>query len=344
MFSSGIAGSSTPRPRSNAQSARTAWRPRAFWQPRPPQPHVRRRRPPAAGSTCCRSRTRAARSRSPARATGSDLADFLLGLPQHAARSPSATPTSTCAARSYDAYVNDDWRVGAGADAERSACAGSTKRRSPSVRPLVNLDVAPGFTAAAPVVASDPIGRAHRPPLSRVADARRPARHSAAPRRRLAAGSRLVAGRPRRLRHLPQHQRLSVDRACCWRSSRRSRRRSASRTAPRTPLTLANGFIAPASSTLEHLRGRSGLPRRLRAELAGVGAARSAGVADRASPRTLARKGSHLMQEFLPNTYPAGAVNPCPTCPSGFVYLTSNGTLAAARRPGAAAPPAAQRA
>ena len=31
------------------------------------------------------------------------------------------------------------------------------------------------------------------------------------------------------------------------------------------------------------------------------------------------------MQEFLPNTYPSGAANPCPTCPSGFVYLTSNG-------------------
>ena len=31
------------------------------------------------------------------------------------------------------------------------------------------------------------------------------------------------------------------------------------------------------------------------------------------------------MQEFLPNTYPAGASNPCPACPAGFVYLTSNG-------------------
>jgi hypothetical protein len=31
------------------------------------------------------------------------------------------------------------------------------------------------------------------------------------------------------------------------------------------------------------------------------------------------------MQEFLPNTFPIGAVNPCPACPTGFVYLTSNG-------------------
>ena len=31
------------------------------------------------------------------------------------------------------------------------------------------------------------------------------------------------------------------------------------------------------------------------------------------------------MQQFLPNSYPLGAVNPCPACPSGFVYETSGG-------------------
>ena len=31
------------------------------------------------------------------------------------------------------------------------------------------------------------------------------------------------------------------------------------------------------------------------------------------------------MQQFVPNTYPAGAVNPCVTCPSGFRYLISDG-------------------
>lgn len=32
------------------------------------------------------------------------------------------------------------------------------------------------------------------------------------------------------------------------------------------------------------------------------------------------------MQEYLPNTYPLGAVNPCPQCPTGFIYRASNGT------------------
>ena len=37
-------------------------------------------------------------------------------------------------------------------------------------------------------------------------------------------------------------------------------------------------------------------------------------------------KGTRGVQEFLPNTFPIGAVNPCPSCPAGFAYLTSNGS------------------
>jgi hypothetical protein len=40
----------------------------------------------------------------------------------------------------------------------------------------------------------------------------------------------------------------------------------------------------------------------------------------------LGSSGSNLFQEFLPNTYAPGGINPCPECPSGFTYLTSNGT------------------
>src|SRR4030095_8528734 len=36
-------------------------------------------------------------------------------------------------------------------------------------------------------------------------------------------------------------------------------------------------------------------------------------------------KGTRARQEFLPHTYPSGAVNPCPQCPSGYAYVTSNG-------------------
>jgi hypothetical protein len=36
-------------------------------------------------------------------------------------------------------------------------------------------------------------------------------------------------------------------------------------------------------------------------------------------------KGTRGVQEFLPNTYPIGAANPCPACPLGFEYRTSGG-------------------
>ena len=42
----------------------------------------------------------------------------------------------------------------------------------------------------------------------------------------------------------------------------------------------------------------------------------------------LGTKGTHGTQEFLPNTYPVGAPNPCPQCPVGFIYRTSGGNLA----------------
>jgi hypothetical protein len=36
-------------------------------------------------------------------------------------------------------------------------------------------------------------------------------------------------------------------------------------------------------------------------------------------------KGTRSPQEFLPNTYPSGVTSPCPACPVGFEFLTSNG-------------------
>jgi hypothetical protein len=36
-------------------------------------------------------------------------------------------------------------------------------------------------------------------------------------------------------------------------------------------------------------------------------------------------KGTRARQLFYPNTYPSGAVNPCPSCPSGPLFMTSNG-------------------
>jgi hypothetical protein len=91
------------------------------------------------------------------------------------------------------------------------------------------------------------------------------------------------------------------------------------------PLTLANGFSVANAATSNTFAvdpdfrvaavqsWQLSAQRDLPASLTVVGT-------------YLGAKGSQLMQEFLPNTYPAGATNPCPSCPIGFVYLTSGGS------------------
>jgi hypothetical protein len=90
------------------------------------------------------------------------------------------------------------------------------------------------------------------------------------------------------------------------------------------PLTLANGFVACSGTTPDtfavdpnfhvgyaqawQLQVQRDLPAAL------VMIATYSGI-----------KGTHGVQEYLPNTYPIGATSPCPSCPVGFAYRTSNG-------------------
>src|SRR5438046_7474469 len=89
---------------------------------------------------------------------GSDFADFLLGIPD---TSSIAFGNADKYFRQsvYDAYLADDWRMSpqftlnAGIRWEYGAPITELYGR------LVNLDIAPTFAAAAPVVATDPVGR-----------------------------------------------------------------------------------------------------------------------------------------------------------------------------------------
>ena len=90
------------------------------------------------------------------------------------------------------------------------------------------------------------------------------------------------------------------------------------------PLTLANGFIPCTANTAENF----GVDPNFR-----VGYVNTWNlVMQRDLPGSLQMvatylgiKGTRGVQEFLPNTNPPGAANPCPSCPTGFKYLTSNG-------------------
>ena len=93
---------------------------------------------------------------------------------------------------------------------------------------------------------------------------------------------------------------------------------------PETPLTLATGFIAPVGTTLNTVafdpEFRVGTVHRWQAS-----AQRDFPGGLTASATYLAGRGLNLPQAFIPNTVPAGAPNPCPSCPAGFVYYTSGG-------------------
>src|SRR5262249_26143779 len=96
-------------------------------------------------------------------------------------------------------------------------------------------------------------------------------------------------------------------------------------TSATTPLTLANGFIAGTSATRNTFAVdpdfRVGYAHNWTASMQ-----RDLPMSLTTTISYLGTKGSHLIQEFLPNTYPVGAVNPCPACPTGFIYLTSGGS------------------
>jgi len=91
-----------------------------------------------------------------------------------------------------------------------------------------------------------------------------------------------------------------------------------------TPLTLADGFNATPSTTPNTFA----VDRDFKigyAQTWNVSVQRDLPMSLQMTATYTGTKGTRLMQEVLPNTFPSGAVNPCPACPTGFAYLTSNG-------------------
>ena len=158
------------------------------------------------------SRIREAPSRSLARRPGR-TSPTSCSASRTRARSRSATPTSTCVDRfstptsTTTGGSRPTLTVNLGVRWEYESPLTESRGR------LVNLDVAPGFTAAAAGGRGRSGRRCDRRPIPELAAAARSTGSAATARPRLAPDRRVVAGRARRLRHLPQHRRVSVDRA-----------------------------------------------------------------------------------------------------------------------------------
>jgi hypothetical protein len=253
---------------------------------------------------------------------GSDLADFLIGVPD---TSSVAFGNADKYFRQpvYDAYVTDDWRIlsvltiNVGLRWEYGAPMTEVHGR------LVNLDITPGFTAAAPVVGSDPVGAitGNHYPSSLV----RPDKLDVEPRvgvawRPIPASTIVVragygiyhdtsiylAPALQLAQQAPLSKSLSVENNTDC------------------PLTLAKGFNNCSSVIADNFaidpNFRVGY-----AQTWQLAMQRDLPAALQLTVTYLGVKGTHGVQQFLPNTYPIGATNPCPDCPLGFVYRTSGG-------------------
>ena len=255
-------------------------------------------------------------------ANGSDLADFLIGIPD----------TSSIAFGNADKYFrepvysltfNDDWRIlpiltiNAGARWDYGAPITELFGR------LVNLDVANEFTSVAPVVASSPVGSitGDHLPSSLI----RPEKKMIEPRigiswRPIPASTVVIRAGYGIYEDTSVYQNIVLLMA---QQAPLSKSLIVQNSAA-CPLTLANGFNPCASVTSENF----GIDPNFRVGYAQdwqVSIQRDLPFALQATVTYTGVKGTHGPQEILPNSYPLGETNPCPSCPSGFRYETSNG-------------------
>src|SRR5205085_6454175 len=90
-------------------------------------------------------------------ASGSDLADFLLGLPRTTSIA-FGNADKFYRSTQYDAYINDDLRLSPSFTVMLGARWEYESPITEKLGRLVNLDTATNFAQVAPVLASDPSG------------------------------------------------------------------------------------------------------------------------------------------------------------------------------------------
>ena len=241
--------------------------------------------------------------------TGSDIADFLLGAP-HSAAIAFGNADKILEGRSLNAHLTDDWRINSAVTANLGVRWEYEAPFTERLNRLVNLDIAPGFTAATPVVGGS-LARDVRGVQPRLGVALRPV-----------AGSSLVIRAGWGIyRNTSVYQSIAMMLA---QQPPLSKTLSLESTEER-PLTLADGFNAPA----KELSNTFAVDPHFRVSYAHnwqVSVQRDLPASLTVIATYLGTKGSHLMQEFVPNSFPVGAPSTCVSCPTGLVYLTSNGT------------------
>jgi hypothetical protein len=257
-------------------------------------------------------------------ATGvSDFADFLSGKPD-TSQIAYGNADKYFRQSVYDLYATDDWRlrpeltINAGLRWEYGAPITELYNR------LVNLDVAPDFSSVLPVVATSPTGlvSGQHYPTSLI----RPDKLGIEPRigvswRPIPGSSIVIRGGYGIYDDTSVYQSTALQMA---QQSPLSTSVSVQYNSVNCQLTLENGFM-PCPPTTPNTFAVDPNFRVGYAQTWQLAVQRDLPAALQMTATYLGIKGTHGVQEFLPNTNPIGATSVCATCQSGFIYRSSNG-------------------
>jgi hypothetical protein len=258
--------------------------------------------------------------------TGTGFADFLLGIPDTSSLA-YGNADKYFRAKMMDGFVNDDWRIGPSLTLNLGVRWDYGSPITEKYDRLVNLDIASGFSAIAPVVANQNLTgsvTSQKYPDSLV----RPDRHGFEPIlgfawRPFPASSVVVRGGYSLRYNTSVYQQIAMQMA---QQSPLSTSLVVQNTLTNPPLnTLASGFnnvlgIGATDTFAIDPNFRVGYAQNwytsIQKDLPGslIMIATYSGT-----------KGTRGAQEFYPNTYPIGVTGPCPSCPTGYIYETSNG-------------------
>jgi hypothetical protein len=242
--------------------------------------------------------------------TGFDVADFLLGVP---------TTTSIAFGNAdkyfrqqfYTGFFRDDYRMSGSLTLNLGLQWEYETPITEKQGRLVNLNIAPGFSAVNPVVGNGLVHSDAKGIQPRLSFAWRP----------IAASSLIVRGAYGMYRNTNVYQVIANQMA-------QQAPLSKSLSVPNSlsnPLTLANGFVNTPGTTATTFAidpdFRVGYVHSWQLSIQ-----RDLPAALQMTAMYLGTKGSNLPQEIAPNTFPPNSVTTAVASPSGYVFLSSNGS------------------
>ena len=258
-------------------------------------------------------------------ASGDDFADFLLGMPQTASLA-SGNADKYFSGNAYAAYLTDDWRVSPSFTMTLGVRWEYESPISEKNNRLVNLDVAPDFSSVVPVTA-DGVGEITGIEYSSALV--EPDRVGAQPRLGIAwrpvPGSSLVVRAGYGIyRNTNVYQSIATQLA-------QQPPYSTSFDIGATeniPLRMSDAFVLGSAIGNLTTTNQFAVDPNLRVGYAQnwqASVQRDLPYSLTVNATYLGAKGSHLMQAFVPNTYPAGSPDVCALCPNSFRYVISEG-------------------